>query len=100
VRARDDGLGETKAAKGTLRKGDEVLMVRLETDENQVTTEVERVTYQLRNTSGSGTEVVLSEGCIYARITTYLSAHVPIILVISAIRLVFSSLGSREVAQL
>jgi uncharacterized metal-binding protein len=77
-----------------------MLMVWLEADENQVTTEVERVTYQLRDTSGSGMEVVPLEGCIYACITAHLSAHVPIILVISAIRLVFSSLGSREVAQL
>jgi hypothetical protein len=54
VKARDDGLEETKAAKAakeTLKKGDEVLMVWLETEENQVTTEAKRVTYQLRDTS-------------------------------------------------
>jgi hypothetical protein len=47
VKARDDGFRETKAEKEISKKSDEVLMVWLETDESQVTTEVERVTYHL-----------------------------------------------------
>jgi hypothetical protein len=51
VKARDDGLEGTEAAKRTLKEGDEVLMVQLEADMDEVTTEVGRVAYQLRDTS-------------------------------------------------
>jgi hypothetical protein len=51
AKARDDGLGGTGAAKKTLKKCDEVLMVRLAADKDEVTTEVRRVPYQLRDTS-------------------------------------------------
>jgi hypothetical protein len=51
AKARDDGLGGTGAAKKTLKKCDEVLRVWLAADEDEVTTEVGRVAYQLRDTS-------------------------------------------------